>query len=278
LLVVNNEIPGLTLRVNKLKISPAEFLALLDKQGVTYQGSSYIDHFVKVRSLAGIAQLNIFQSGYFSIQDESAALPVLLLDAKPGERIVDMCAAPGGKTTFIAEQMKNQGEILAVDKYESRLNLIVTSCKRLGISNVQVQVADATELETAPAQKVIVDAPCSGLGVLRKKPDIKWKREPDDIPKLAHQQRQLLESASKIVMPGGALVYSTCTTEPEENGLLITEFLGAHPEFRIDNASGFVNHAVVTEEGWIETFPHRHHIDGSFAVRLVKSSESVPPV
>jgi 16S rRNA (cytosine967-C5)-methyltransferase len=272
LLIANNEVPGLTLRINKLKINTTEFLALLDKQGVRYQGSSYIDHFIKVKSLSGISQMNIFQSGYFSIQDESAALPVLLLDPKPAERVIDMCAAPGGKTTFIAELMQNQGEVLAVDKYESKLNLIRSSCERLGISNVKIEVADSNEMETKAADKVIVDAPCSGLGTLRKKPDIKWKREPEDIPRLAKQQMNLLVNAAKLVKPGGVLVYSTCTTEPEENSLLVKSFLQQHPEFRAEDASRFVNKAVVTEDGFIETLPNRHHIDGSFSARLVKSS------
>ncbi|HEV8539092.1 MAG TPA: 16S rRNA (cytosine(967)-C(5))-methyltransferase RsmB [Bacteroidota bacterium] len=271
LLIANNEIPGLALRVNKIKIEPSEFLALLDKQHVHYQGSSFIDYFVKVKSLAGIAQLNIFQSGYFSIQDESAALPVFLLDPKGGERVVDLCAAPGGKTTFIAELMRNEGHILAVDKYESKLKLISTSCERLGIHNVETVVADVRELQIEPAEKVLVDAPCSGLGVLRKKPDIKWKRDPDDIPRLAHQQIQLLDTAAHMVKPGGILVYSTCTMEPEENGMVIRSFLQQHTEFSIDDAAKFVNRSVVSADGWVETFPHRHHIDGSFAVRLIKS-------
>ncbi len=274
ILAANNEVPGLTLRINKLKIPPAEFLSLLDKQNVAYQGSSFIDYFIKVRSLSGISQMNIFQSGYFSIQDESAALPVLLLEPKPGERVIDMCAAPGGKTTFIAELMQNQGEILAVDKYESKLNLIRMSCERLGVTSVKLSVADSTELETEPADKVLVDAPCSGLGVLRKKPDIKWKREQGDIPRLAKRQRSLLENGARLLKPGGVMVYSTCTTEPEENSEVVKAFLKDHPEFTLDDAARFVNRSVVTPDGSIETFPHRHHIDGSFAARLVKSASS----
>lgn len=273
LLIANNEIPGLTLRVNKVKTTPSEFLSILDNQHIGYSGSSFIDYFVKVRSLSGISQLNIFQSGYFSIQDESAALPVLLLDPRGGERVVDMCAAPGGKTTFIAELMNNQGQILAIDKYESKLKLIKTSCDRLGIRNVEAVVADANELHIDPADKVLIDAPCSGLGVLRKKPDIKWKRDPEDIQRLVRQQMTLLESGAACVKPGGVLVYSTCTMEPEENGGVVKSFLSGHPEFSIDQASTYVNRSVVTEDGWIETYPHRHHIDGSFAVRLVKSSQ-----
>jgi 16S rRNA (cytosine967-C5)-methyltransferase len=270
-LSVNNEIPGLALRINKLKIAPGEFLSLLDQQKIGYQGSAFIDYFIRVRSLSGIAQMNIFQSGYFTVQDESAALPVLLLAPQPGERVIDMCAAPGGKTTLIAEMMNNQGQILAVDKYESKLNLIKTSCERLGIQNVQLVVADASELQIEPAQKVLIDAPCSGLGVLRKKPDIRWKREPEDIPRLVKQQMSLLENAARLVLPGGVMVYSTCSTEPEENSQLVRSFLAKHPEFTLEDASRFVNKAVVTAEGFVETFPHRHHIDGSFAARLVKS-------
>ena len=274
LLIANNEVPPLTLRINKLKIAPPEFLSLLDKQNIQYQGSSFIDYFIKVRSLSGIAQMNIFQSGYFSIQDESAALPVLLLAPQPGERVIDMCAAPGGKTTYIAEMMKNEGEIFAVDKYESKLNFIRMSCERLGITNVQFTIADSSELDIQPADKVIVDVPCSGLGVLRKKPDIKWKREPEDIQKLIKIQSTLLENAARLVKPGGVLVYSTCTTEPEENDFIVKSFLTLHPEFTLGDASMFVNKSVVTPEGFIQTFPHRHHIDGSFAARLVKSTSA----
>ena len=165
--------------------------------------------------------------------------------------------------------MGDRGSILAVDKYESKLNLIKTGCERLGIRNVEAIIGDANELQTAPADRVLVDVPCSGLGVLRKKPDMKWKREPDDIPRLARQQLQLLESAARLLKPGGVIVYSTCTTEPEENGDVVRKFLALHPGFRIDHAANFVNKSLVSDDGCVETLPHRHHIDGSFAARLV---------
>ena len=272
-LMANNEVPGLTLRINKLKITPSEFLTLLEKNKIPFQGSSFIDYFIKVKSLSGIAQMNIFQSGLFTIQDESAALPVLLLDPQSGDRVIDMCAAPGGKTTFIAELMKNSGKIIAIDKYESKLNLIRTSCERLGIGNVETLVADSSDVVIPPADKIIVDVPCSGLGTLRKKPDIKWKREPEDIQHLVRRQTTLLENAAGLVKPGGVLVYSTCTVEPEENSGVIQTFLEKHLEFKIDDAQKFVNSSVVTSEGFIETFPHRHHVDGSFAARLIKNSD-----
>jgi len=198
---------------------------------------------------------------------------VLLLDPQSGDRVIDMCAAPGGKTTFIAELMKNSGKIIAIDKYESKLNLIRTSCERLGIGNVETLVADSSDVVIPPADKIIVDVPCSGLGTLRKKPDIKWKREPEDIQHLVRRQTTLLENAAGLVKPGGVLVYSTCTVEPEENSGVIQTFLEKHPEFKIDDAQKFVNSSVVTSEGFIETFPHRHHVDGSFAARLIKNSD-----
>jgi 16S rRNA (cytosine967-C5)-methyltransferase len=273
LLIANNEVPGLTLRINKLKITPTEFLTLLEKNNINFQGSSFIDSFLKVKSLSGISQMNIFQSGLFTIQDESAALPVLLLDPKSGELIIDMCAAPGGKTTFIAELMKNSGKVIAIDKYESKLSLIKTSCERLGIGAVETLVADSSDVVLPPADKIIVDAPCSGLGTLRKKPDIKWKREPEDIQRLVKRQFTLLENAARLVKPGGVIVYSTCTIEPEENTGVVRMFLDQHPNFSIENAQKFVNSSVVTPDGFIETFPHRHHLDGSFAARLIKISD-----
>ncbi|MDI6804671.1 MAG: 16S rRNA (cytosine(967)-C(5))-methyltransferase RsmB [Bacteroidota bacterium] len=273
LLLANNQIPEITIRINRLKIEPAKFLSSLEESKLSYQGSEYIDYYLRVRNLSELSELNYFQSGYFTIQDESAALPSILLNPQPCERVIDMCAAPGGKTTHLAELMKNSGKIIAIDKYDHKLNLIRTSCDRLGIDIVDYVVGDASELELESADKILVDVPCSGLGVLRKKPDIKWKREPDDLLKLNVFQTGLLNNAAKLLKPGGAIVYSTCTTEPEENFNLIQDFLKKHTDFYIDNASKYVNQALVNSNGCVETFTYKHHMDGSFAVRLVKSSQ-----
>jgi 16S rRNA (cytosine967-C5)-methyltransferase len=275
LLAANNERPGLALRINKLKAQPGEFLKMLDEQGIQYSGSTHVDYFVKVKSLTRIGQMELFRKGYFTIQDESAILPCLLLAPKPGERVLDLCAAPGGKTTAMAEMMKNEGEIVAIDKYETKLTFIRAACERLGLRNVQLLAVDSATLESSQADKVLLDAPCSGLGVLTKKPDIKWKREITDVLKLSIMQSELLENAARLVKPGGVLVYSTCTIEPEENQDLIARFLAAHPEFSLDDARKFVNGAVVNAQGAVETYTHKHGMDGSFAVRLVKKSESV---
>jgi 16S rRNA (cytosine967-C5)-methyltransferase len=271
LLAANNERPDLTLRVNRLKIDFNYFLSQLEQHQIQFTKSEYLDFFVRVKHMAGIGGSDMFRQGFFVVQDESAGLVVKLLDPKPGDRIIDMCSAPGGKTTFIGELMKNVGEIVAVDRYETRLNLVKSACQRLGIANAHFIAADAATVQTAPAERVLVDAPCSGLGVLAKKPDAKWKREPEDLVNLVQTQRAILENAAKHVKPGGVLVYSTCTTEPEENFDVVKSFLTDHSEFSVEPASQFVDSRIVSADGYIETFPHRNAMDGSFAIRMKKA-------
>lgn len=272
LLHTNNQRPDLTLRVNRLKIDFNYFLSKLEQNQIQFSRSTVLDYFVRVKHMSGIGGSELYRLGFFAVQDESAGLAVVLLDAKPGDRVIDLCAAPGGKTTFIGELMRNVGEIVAVDKYETRLNLVRVACQRTGIANAHFIAADAAEVRIAPADRVLVDAPCSGLGVLAKKPDAKWKREVYDLEKLVQIQRSILENAASLVKPGGVLVYSTCTTEPEENEAIVESFLSAHPEFTLEPAGQFVPASVVSPEGYIKTFPHKHGMDGSFAARLKKSA------
>lgn len=271
LLSANNERPVIAVRANLLKTSVSELARLFDERGIKYTKSKYLEDFLRVGHLSGIYNLDLFNQGYFSIQDESAGLVVKLLDPKPGEIIVDLCSAPGGKTTYIGELMRNAGKIIAVDKYEHRLNLVRQSCERIGLTNVEFVVEDATVVNfEGGVDKVLVDAPCSGLGVIRKKPDIKWQREPNDIKNLTKIQLELLETASKLVKNGGVIVYSTCTIEPEENIEIVKSFLDKHSEFKIEDARNYLPVDVVTNDGYMETFPHKHDIDGGFAVRLIK--------
>lgn len=272
LLRANNVRPDLTLRINRLKIDFSYFLGRLEEGQMQFEKSNVLDYFVRVHHMAGIGESEMFQKGFFVVQDESAGLAVKLLDPQPGDRVIDLCSAPGGKTTFIGELMRNLGEIVAVDRYESRLNLVRAACQRTGIVNAHFITADAEELKTLPADRVLVDAPCSGLGVLAKKPDAKWKREFLDVVSLVTIQEAILENAANLLKPGGVLVYCTCTIEPEENFELIKRFVARHSELSIEPATPFVPDSVVTREGTIETFPHRHGMDGSFAVRLRKSS------
>lgn len=272
LLEANNQRPDLTLRVNRLKIDFNYFLSRLEELQVQFVRSEYLDFFVRVKHMAGIGASEMFRQGFFVVQDESAGMAVRLLDPQPGDRVIDLCSAPGGKTTYIGELMRNMGEIIAVDRYETRLNLVKNACQRLGIANAHFSAADASEFSVPAGDKVLVDAPCSGLGVLAKKPDAKWRRDAEDLETLSRIQRNILDNAATLVKPEGVLVYSTCTTEPEENISVVHEFLKNHAEFTVDAASHFVDPRLVSADGFVETFTHRHGMDGSFAIRLKRSA------
>ncbi len=268
LLRVNNEKPPLTIRVNLLKSNVHDIHALLTSAGIEVAPSKYLSSFLRVSSLGPVGQHPAFQEGTFTVQDESAGLACKLLAPRPGDHVIDMCAAPGGKSAYLAEMMQNRGEIVALDRYDVKLRGIQSIASRLGISIISTVECDAEVYDGEKADRVLLDAPCSGLGVLSKKPDIKWKREIEDVQALAKAQTLLLENAARLVKPGGALVYSTCTIEPEENSQIINTFIQKHAHFEIEDARHYLPAAVVSEHNWVETFPHLHSVDGSFAVRL----------
>ena len=208
------------------------------------------------------------------MQDESAGFPTMLMSPKEDDVVLDMCAAPGGKSTHLAQLMKNKGKIVSVDKYDAKINMMKATAARLGVTNIEFIQDDAGDFQnplvtSQKFDKILLDAPCSGLGVLSKKPEIRWKREPEDIYQLAELQKKLLANAVNYLKPGGVIVYSTCTTEQEENMDIINNFLEKHPEFKIDDASKFINKDLVNPQGCVETFPHKQGIDGSFSARLV---------
>jgi 16S rRNA (cytosine967-C5)-methyltransferase len=269
----NNMRPFLTLRPNPLRIDYKSFVNELVEVGIDYRRCFYMRDYVTVRNLPNIRHSRLFTEGLFTIQDESAGLVGELLAPKSGETVIDLCSAPGGKALHAAEHMNNEGRIIAVDKYDVRLNLIHQAAERNGVSIIELREGDATELELEPADKVLVDAPCSGLGTLSKKPDIKWKRDMDDIHKLVRTQGAILANAARLVRPGGVLVYSTCTIEPEENQHIIREFLGAHTDFELEHAAHLIPQRVVDEDGCLATFPHKHRMDGAFGARLKRKAE-----
>ena len=274
----NNKRPILTVRINTLKISREDFLKKLTEKNIVYRFCKYTENFITLRLMSKIYLDEYFKNGFYAVQDESAGLVSALLNPGENDLILDMCSAPGGKSSHIAQLLGNKGHIIAVDKYDAKIKMIRENLERLGVTNTEFVQDNAEEFsnEAITSQKfdkILLDAPCSGLGVLSKKPDIRWKREIEDIINLSKIQTKLLESASGLIKPGGVIVYSTCTTEPEENIDVVKAFLASHPEFTIDNASQYVNKDLVNEEGCIETFPHRNGIDGSFAARLVKKND-----
>ena len=269
LLEANNQRPRLTLRVNLLRTTREAVEQRLASEGIKTSRSPWLPSILNVDGTFNITANQAFREGLFTVQDEGAAMAIHLAAPSPGIRVIDLCAAPGGKSTAMAELMNGNGEIIALDKYEPKLKLITESAERLGLAEIiHASVGDASTITLPPADLVVVDAPCSGLGTLSKKPDIKWKREPEDIPQLAALQRAILANAAKLVRPAGVLLYSTCTIERRENQEVVEAFLADHPEFTLEPASEWLPAAVVTEEGFMQTLPHRHGLDGMFAARL----------
>ncbi len=275
LLTANNERPSLTLRINYLRVSRNEFLGLLDSVNLRYTKGTFLPDFIKLQNLTNIANWQYFKEGYFTIQDESTGMSCKLLDVKPGMRILDLCAAPGGKTSFIADLINNNGKIVALDKFEVRVKMLDINFKRLGITCVESIAIDALEYEDSLLfDRVLADVPCSGLGTLSKKPDVKWKKQLLDIQQVTTLQYKLLCKAASLVKPGGVVVYSTCTIEPEENIEVIKKFLAENPDFHLVNAAGSLPAEVIDENGCVQTYPHRHKMDGAFAAKLVKTVNS----
>lgn len=271
----NNKRPILTLRVNTLKTTKEQVFKRFEERSIVYRTCRYIDYFVTLRLMSKIYLDEDFINGMYTVQDESAGLAAVLLKPSENDVILDMCAAPGGKSTHIAQILGNKGKIYSVDKYDAKVGMMKKTAERLGVTNIEFFQDDAMDfqnetLKSLKFDKILLDAPCSGLGVLSKKPEIRWKREMEDILALNETQKKLLANAAACLKPGGVIVYSTCSTEPEENMMIVKDFLEKNPDFYIDNASQYVKHDLVNADGCIETFPHKQGIDGSFAARLVK--------
>ncbi len=270
LLNANNEKPYLTLRINALKATPEEFALLMNSVNLKFSQGIYLPEFFKLQNLTNITGWEYFNKGYFNIQDESAGLACRLLDVREDMRVLDLCAAPGGKTAYLASIMKDKGEIVAVDKYESRLNLVRKNLTRLEVKSVKTIEADALEFTDQPFDRVLADVPCSGTGTLSKKPDIKWKKNIFDIRANTELQYNILLKAASLVKMGGVVVYSTCSIEPEENFDLVKRFLENNPDFEFESAKDRFPAELVDENGCIQTLPHIHQLDGAFAAKLIR--------
>jgi 16S rRNA (cytosine967-C5)-methyltransferase len=237
-----------------------------------------------------VVDLPLFQEGGFYVEDEAAQLVAPLLDPQPGQHVLDACAAPGGKATHLAALMQNQGEIIALDRHPDRLGLLKDNCDRLGVEIVKAVQADAAKyLLDIPRTRTIsstagnteqlfdralLDAPCSGMGVLRRHPEAKWQKIEQAFARHAAAQRQLLDRVSRVLRPGGVLVYSTCSTEAEENEQVIEQFLDQHPAFSRESVAPWLptsGRDLVTARGDLSTAFSRHSMDGFFAARLRKA-------
>lgn len=265
----NNEIPPLTLRTNSLLISREELLYALREEVEDAEASNLSPYGIRIKGFPHITELKSYKKGYFQIQDEGAQLIAPMLDPKKGERILDACAGPGGKSTHIAEIMGNNGEITALDIDDRRLRLLRENIERLGIKIIKVLKADATEdiSHLGKFERILVDAPCSDLGVLRRHPEGKWRKKEGMIKEFQRIQSAILKSVSSLLKQGGKMVYCTCSTEPEEGEHVIESFLKENPDFYLDDPSSNLT-AGVMNKGFLRVYPHIHGTDGFFAAKI----------
>lgn len=276
----SNAVPNSSIRVNTMKTSVTELIHQLAEIGIEAEPSPLAPAGINVTQGGHLASLEAFASGLFSLQDESSMLVAEVVAPKPGMTILDACAAPGGKSLHIGELMRGQGKLISNDLHEHKRQLIEAGAKRLGLSHIETLSGDAAKLaEALPSSSfdaVLLDAPCSGLGVIKRKPEIKWTKQESDITAIAHIQEQLLSAMSRLVKPGGVLVYSTCTIAQEENEEQIAKFLENHEQFELDPSwpqsilQRLREQGIVDDNfnGQLQLLPQHANSDGFFIARL----------
>lgn len=273
-----NQPAAMWIRTNTLKTTRAELKQILEKEGLTVSESRHTPEGLKIENAVNLHKLKSFQQGLFTVQDESSMLVALAAEPAPGQRVLDVCSAPGGKTTHMAQLMKNKGTIYACDIHKHRLDLIAENCKRLGISNVELVQQDGTKLTKRWQEHfdvVLCDVPCSGLGVLGRRADARWAKESEDIAGLCKIQKKILEEAAQLVVPGGTLIYSTCTIAPEENQEMVKAFISEHPEYELDETLTDCWLDVDKEEtGYVQFLPFIDDMDGFFIARMMRREEA----
>lgn len=265
-----------TLRVNTLKTSRDRLLSILGEAGHQAEATRFAPEGLLL-SGRGSGPLPGDSEGLYQVQDQASMLIAHLVEPQPGERLLDCCAAPGGKTTHLAALCDNRAEIVALDLHPHRVRLIEQGARRLGCQGITARAWDMTVrpdfLAPESFDAVLVDAPCSGLGVLRRNPETRWRLQPDDLPALQGRQTALLVQAAALVRPGGRLIYSVCTMTNEETDQVVERFLDDHPQFvqhPLTNLAPAAWMELLDERGILRSWPHRHGLDGFFAVRMHK--------
>ena len=270
----NNAPPVLSVRVNTLKTTVEDFKSILCQKGILWAEGILCPESVIIKEYGRLDKEKSLQ-GLFITQSEPSMLVSRVLNPMRSESILDACSAPGSKTTHLAQLMEDQGRILAVDIHEHRLQLVKNNCARLGVTSVDTLLADAREIakqENRQFDAVLVDAPCSGTGVLNRRPDARWRKNAEDIASMSILQQEILESVIPLVKPGGRLVYSTCSIEPEENGRVVSAVMEKHPELIGEPLDKHVS-GLDLEAGShsLQLLPHIHNQDGFFISQLRKN-------
>lgn len=278
LMDANNARAPLVLRANRLKCSRDALLAQLREHGIAASAALWSPQGIVLDTTGAVDHIPGFTDGLFQVQGESSQLVAYLLAPAPGERILDACAAPGGKTTHIAELMDDRGEVIAIDISPRGIDRIRENANRLSLKSIRVARADSRnpsgDAFKAPYDRILVDAPCSGLGTLRSHPEIKWRRNESDIKRLSELQSEIIEGVAGYLKPDGVLVYSTCTLTRDENQRVVETFLAQHKEFELADASRYLPAAAnqMVSAGYFHALPQRDNSDGFFAARMRKVS------
>ncbi|MBE9048980.1 16S rRNA (cytosine(967)-C(5))-methyltransferase [Nostocales cyanobacterium LEGE 11386] len=273
-----NQTPTIDLRINPLRTSIEEVEQAFQFASILVKRVPHLPQALRLIGSTGpIQNLPGFSEGWWSVQDSSAQLVGHLLDPQPGEVVIDACAAPGGKTTHIAELIKDTGKIWACDRTASRLRKLKENAQRLRLQSIQICTGDSRNLPqfNNTGDRVLLDAPCSGLGTLHRHADARWRQTPESVQELAKLQTELITHTSTFVKPGGVLVYATCTLHPAENEDVIAAFLAQNPHWQIETPSFDSPYsAYSTPQGWLKVWPHQQNMDGFFMVRLRKTNDS----
>ena len=271
----NQEKPAPTIRANTLKTSPQVLTGLLADHAKEITSHTLDPQVLVLKGLkGGVMSLPGFDEGFWQAQDPAATCVTRLLGVEPGMRVLDLCAGAGGKSGHLAELMKNQGQLVCVDPSAGRVKALKENLARLGVKNARVLKAEADKLDAKQMlyDRILIDAPCSGLGVIGRRPDLRWRRSSQDPKRLALLQSEILVKAAEMLCPGGAALYCTCTMMPEENKEVIESFLQSHPEFSLEPAPDEYTKDCWTKDGFFRTMPHRQKSDAFFAARLRKKA------
>ncbi|WP_421774473.1 16S rRNA (cytosine(967)-C(5))-methyltransferase RsmB [Gracilimonas sp.] len=269
LMQANNSRPHYYVRVNTLRTKPKNFELRMEKMDVVAKPSDWLPYYYQVESVQPFIEKGLLSKGICLVQDIAAGFAPTILDPQPGEKVFDLCAAPGTKSIMMADLMQAEGEILSVDISSERLEKLAESALNYGAENIKIRRGDVLEVSIGLADAVLLDAPCTGTGVLSKRADLRWRRDEEGLKNAIELQEQLLEEAANMVKRGGRLVYSTCSLEPEENMEQITKFLEKYDNFELEPLEDYLPEEVLAEEGKAyQTFPHKHGCDGHFGVLL----------
>ncbi|MFO7569514.1 MAG: 16S rRNA (cytosine(967)-C(5))-methyltransferase RsmB [Smithellaceae bacterium] len=269
----NNDLPPLTLRVNTLKTARAPLEEKLRAEEFSCEATTFSPDGIRLKDPPrAVQKTSFFKDGYVRLQDEAAQMIAYLADPKSGDRVLDVCAGSGGKSSHLAALMQNQGQVVSLDRDTDKIAQLKKDALRMGASIINARQADLYKPLSAEFvnyfDHVLVDAPCSGTGTLRRNPEIKWRLTAAEMKAFPKAQKIILENASRAVKKDGRLIYATCSVLPSENDDVIRQFLAANPQFTVESKPAAIPEALTDRRGFLRTYPHRHNTDGFFGAIL----------